>query len=49
MLNDFIFLQQTGKEIYPYNKKPFKQKMSNLTLNEELFDTQFELREKRKK
>ena len=49
MLNDFIFLQQTGKEIYPYNKNPFKQKMSNLTLNEELFDTQFELREERKK
>jgi DNA repair exonuclease SbcCD ATPase subunit len=48
MINDFIFIPQTGKESYPY-KQNIKQKMSNLTLNEELFDAQFELREERRK
>ncbi|KAF0537623.1 hypothetical protein F8M41_008387 [Gigaspora margarita] len=48
-MNDFVFIQQTGQEIYPYKKKLFKQKMSNLTLSEELFDAQIELREERRK
>ncbi|CAG8824144.1 19430_t:CDS:2, partial [Racocetra persica] len=46
-MSNLIFIQQTGKETYSYSKT-LKEKISNITLYEELYDARFDLRKERR-